>query len=106
MEIAEAQIHAVLEESLARLDEEHDTPEALYIRWELGACWVQHLQTQAGGTENEKDGLKKTEKVLEHGSSTVSEKNLSARTGLPTLKPLKKKELDSSLKTSGTIIML
>ncbi|CAK9258474.1 unnamed protein product [Sphagnum jensenii] len=102
LEIAEAQIHAVLEESLARLDEEHDTPEALYIRWELGACWVQHLQTQAGGTENEKDGLKKTEKVLEHGSSTVSEKNLSARTGLPTLKPLKKKELDSSLKTSGS----
>ncbi|CAK9197344.1 unnamed protein product [Sphagnum troendelagicum] len=102
LEIAEAQIHAVLEESLARLDEEHDTPEALYIRWELGACWVQHLQTQAGGTETEKDGLKKTEKVLEHGSSTVSEKNLSARTGLPTLKPLKKKELDSSLKTSGS----
>ncbi|CAM6035680.1 unnamed protein product [Sphagnum compactum] len=102
LEIAEAQIHAVLEESLARLNEEHDTPEALYIRWELGACWVQHLQTQAGGTENEKDGLKKTEKVLEHGSSTVSEKNLSARTGLPTLKPLKKKEFDSSLKTSGS----
>ncbi|WCJ30165.1 Tetratricopeptide repeat (TPR)-like superfamily protein [Euphorbia peplus] len=50
-----ALVRKVLEESLLKLQEESGK-QTKSIRWELGACWVQHLQNQASGkTESKKN---------------------------------------------------
>ncbi|KAL1548917.1 Protein REDUCED CHLOROPLAST COVERAGE 2 [Salvia divinorum] len=51
-------VRQVLTESLKTLQGDGSTLKKS-IRWELGACWVQHLQNQASG----KDELKKNEEV-------------------------------------------
>ncbi|EEF33979.1 protein REDUCED CHLOROPLAST COVERAGE 2 [Ricinus communis] len=51
---ARSLVRKVLEDSLLKLQEE-STKQTKSIRWELGACWVQHLQNQASGkTESKK----------------------------------------------------
>ncbi|RZC16715.1 Protein TSS isoform B [Glycine soja] len=73
-------VRKVLEESLLKLKEE-TTRHSKSIRWELGACWVQHLQNQATG---------KTEpKKAEEGKVEPAVKGLGKQGGL--LKELKKK---------------
>ncbi|CAA0814691.1 Tetratricopeptide repeat (TPR)-like superfamily protein [Striga hermonthica] len=47
-------VRQVLTESLQRLQEEECKP-TKSIRWELGACWVQHLQNQASGKDEPKN---------------------------------------------------
>ncbi|CAI8587235.1 unnamed protein product [Vicia faba] len=70
----------VLEESFLKLKEE-DTIQSKSIRWELGACWIQHLQNQA---------TEKTEpKKAEEAKLEPSVKGLGKQGGL--LKELKKK---------------
>lgn len=59
------------------------------IRWELGACWVQHLQNQASG----KTESKKTEEA----KVKPAVKGLGKQGGL--LKEIKKKIDDRSSKT-------
>ncbi|KAL8498489.1 hypothetical protein ACS0TY_021714 [Phlomoides rotata] len=61
------------------------------IRWELGACWMQHLQSQASG----KDEPKKNEEV----KVEPSVKGLGKHGGL--LKDLKKKSDDQINKTDS-----
>ena len=53
---ARALVRKVMVESLSKLEIETNEPKRS-IRWELGACWVQHLQTQVSG----KTDSKKTE---------------------------------------------
>lgn len=48
-------VRKVLSESLLKL-QAGDTKDAKSIRWELGACWVQHLQNQASGKTDSKKG--------------------------------------------------
>lgn len=73
-------VRKVLEESLQKLKEE-TTSHTKSIRWELGACWVQHLQNQATG---------KTEpKKAEEAKVEPAVKGLGKQGGL--LKELKKK---------------
>lgn len=73
-------VRKVLEESLLKLKEE-TTRHSKSIRWELGACWVQHLQNQATGkTEPKKEEEAKVEPAV---------KGLGKQGGL--LKELKKK---------------
>lgn len=76
-------IHRVMNGSLRGLQGEEFKP-TKSIRWELGACWVQHLQNQASG----KDELKKNEE--EKAEPAV--KGLGKHGGL--LKDLKKKSDD------------
>ncbi|XP_022770584.1 protein TSS isoform X2 [Durio zibethinus] len=45
-------VERLLEESLAKLEEE-ELEEKPFVRWELGACWIQHLQDQ-NNTEKDK----------------------------------------------------
>lgn len=74
-----------MQDSLAKLREEERDLDA-FVRWELGACWIQHLQDQ-----------KKTEK--EKKPSNEKTKNEMKVEGLGTpLKSLKnkKKTLDGS----------
>lgn len=73
-------VRKVMEESLARLQEE-PAKCTKSIRWELGACWVQHLQNQASGkTDSKKPDEAKPEQVV---------KGLGKQGGL--LKEIKKK---------------
>ncbi|XP_030456371.2 protein REDUCED CHLOROPLAST COVERAGE 2 [Syzygium oleosum] len=73
-------IRKVLGESLLKLQEE-PTKCTRSIRWELGACWVQHLQNQASG----KNDAKKTEE----SKLEPAVKGLGKQGGL--LKEIKKK---------------
>ncbi|CAI9101138.1 OLC1v1038397C1 [Oldenlandia corymbosa var. corymbosa] len=76
---SQAFVERLLEESLVKLQEEEVEKET-YIRWELGACWIQHLQDQ-----------KKTEK--EKKPSGEKAKNEMKVEGLGVnLKSLKKKK--------------
>ncbi|KAF5200411.1 Tss-like protein [Thalictrum thalictroides] len=88
---ARALVRRVLEGSLLKLQSE-DTSPKLSIRWELGACWVQHLQNQASG----KSDSKKTEEAKVE--PTV--KGLGKHGGL--LKEIKKKTDDKSTNIEQT----
>ena len=50
---ARALVRKVMVDSLSKLDVETNEPNRS-IRWELGACWVQHLQNQASGKTDSK----------------------------------------------------
>ncbi|XP_065848937.1 protein REDUCED CHLOROPLAST COVERAGE 2 [Euphorbia lathyris] len=57
-------VRKVLEESLLKLQDE-PRKQTKPIRWELGACWVQHLQNQASGkTESKKSEETKPEPAV------------------------------------------
>ncbi|XP_073312255.1 protein REDUCED CHLOROPLAST COVERAGE 1-like isoform X1 [Primulina huaijiensis] len=79
---SQAFVERILEDSLSKLREEETRTDA-FVRWELGACWVQHIQDQ-----------KKTEK--EKKTSQDKSKNELKVEGLGT--PLK--SLESKKKTS------
>lgn len=49
---AQAFIEKLLKQSLAKLEDE-ETDGTILMRWELGACWIQHLQDQ-NNTEKDK----------------------------------------------------
>lgn len=85
---ARSLVRKVLEESLLRLQEE-PTKKTKSIRWELGACWVQHLQNQAP----DKAESKKTEEP----KLEPAVKGLGKQGGL--LKEIKKKLDVKSAKT-------
>ncbi|KZV15077.1 clustered mitochondria protein [Dorcoceras hygrometricum] len=50
---SQAFVERILDESLSKLQEEETHTDA-FVRWELGACWVQHIQDQKK-TEKEKN---------------------------------------------------
>ncbi|KAL9224148.1 hypothetical protein vseg_000212 [Gypsophila vaccaria] len=57
-------VRTVMTESLAKLEAESNKP-VKSIRWELGACWVQHLQSQASAkVESKKTGDSKVEPAV------------------------------------------
>lgn len=66
-ELHSAQIFVkrILEESLNKLQEEEDR--GRFIRWELGACWIQHLQDQITAEKEKKKSNEKAkaEKTIE-----------------------------------------
>ncbi|XP_073028241.1 protein REDUCED CHLOROPLAST COVERAGE 1-like isoform X2 [Primulina eburnea] len=79
---SQAFVERILEDSLSKLGEEETHTDA-FVRWELGACWVQHIQDQ-----------KKTEK--EKKTSPDKAKNELKVEGLGTrLKSLKSKKKTS-----------
>lgn len=77
--IARNLITQVLDRSIERIDVEESKP-AKSIRWELGACWVQHLQNKDSGKDSKKTEEAKVEPAV---------KGLGKHGGL--LKDLKKK---------------
>ncbi|KAJ7979570.1 Tetratricopeptide repeat (TPR)-like superfamily protein [Quillaja saponaria] len=88
LQSARSLVRRVLEESLQKLHKE-STKHSRSIRWELGACWVQHLQNQdTGKTELRKAEDNKHEPAV---------KGLGKQGGL--LKELKKKMDTRSFKT-------
>lgn len=92
LQMAQAFVERQLEESLARLQDEKVEPDN-FVRWELGACWIQHLQDQKNSEKDKK-------------SSTEKGKNELKVQGLGTpLKSLKSKKIDgaSQLHPENTI---
>ncbi|XP_073126051.1 protein REDUCED CHLOROPLAST COVERAGE 1 isoform X2 [Henckelia pumila] len=84
---SQACVERILEDSLSKLGEEETHTDA-FVRWELGACWVQHIQDQ-----------KKTEK--EKKTSHDKAKNELKVEGLGTpLKSLKSKKKTSDKSTA------
>ncbi|GAB4838152.1 hypothetical protein Ancab_027681 [Ancistrocladus abbreviatus] len=77
---ARSVVRKVLEESLSKLQGEADK-HVRSIRWELGACWVQHLQNQTSG--------KMESKKAEEAKIEPAVKGLGKQGGL--LKEIKKK---------------
>ncbi|KAJ4958852.1 hypothetical protein NE237_025963 [Protea cynaroides] len=83
-------VRKVIGDSLAKLQEEANK-QRRSIRWELGACWVQHLQNQASG---------KTEsKITEEAKVEPNVKGLGKQGGL--LKEIRKKIDDKISKKTG-----
>lgn len=85
---ARSSVRRILKESLEKLEQEGSKFNKS-IRWELGACWVQHLQNQASG----KNDTKKQEEV----KVEPAVKGLGKQGGL--LKEIKKRTDSKSNKT-------
>ncbi|KAA8520744.1 hypothetical protein F0562_014984 [Nyssa sinensis] len=60
---ARAFVERLLEESLTRLQEEEVTGD-VFVRWELGACWIQHLQDQKSTEKDKKPSSEKAKKEM------------------------------------------
>ncbi|EPS62982.1 hypothetical protein M569_11806, partial [Genlisea aurea] len=56
---SQAFVEKLLEESIVKLQEEEHEKDA-FIRWELGACWIQHLQDQKKTEKEKKPSTEKT----------------------------------------------
>lgn len=81
-------IRSVIEQSLAKLEEEPAVSERS-IRWELGSCWVQHLQKHETPADNSSKDCK------DENGTELAVKGLGKR-----FKLLKKRE--KKLTMSGT----
>lgn len=117
---AQAFVENLLRESLERLESEEADLNS-FTRWELGACWIQHLQDQnntekekkSGGTEKEKkksasekvpketkvEGLGKPLKALKNSKHTpeASEKGSNEGDSLKGKDEVRENELLKSL---------
>ncbi|ONK81134.1 uncharacterized protein A4U43_C01F25660 [Asparagus officinalis] len=88
--VGQAFVEKLLNDSLARLDEEK-TDENVFMRWELGACWIQHLQDQKNAEKEKKPVADKDKK---HNSEKTKGETKVEGLGMP-LKFLKNtKKLD------------
>ncbi|ONM53049.1 Tetratricopeptide repeat (TPR)-like superfamily protein [Zea mays] len=58
---AQTFVEKLLKESLQKLEEEENVKHS-FMRWELGACWVQHLQDQKNSDKDKKQGGEKDKK--------------------------------------------
>jgi protein TIF31 len=83
---AQAFVENLLRESLKRLESEA-TDLNSFTRWELGACWIQHLQDQ-NNTEKEKKNVKAEKDKKKSTSEKVPKETKVEGLGKP-LKALK-----------------
>ncbi|KAK6918224.1 hypothetical protein RJ641_016646 [Dillenia turbinata] len=70
-------VERLLEDSLAKLQSE-EAGQDVFVRWELGACWIQHLQDQNNTEKDKKPSGEKAKgemKVEGLGSNLKSLKN-------------------------------
>lgn len=88
---AQAFVEGLLEESIAKLLEE-EVEKHIFVRWELGACWIQHLQDQNNTEKDKKPSTAKTKDEM---------KVEGLGTPLRSLKNNKKNSDGSNLKTQS-----
>lgn len=83
-------IKRVLIQSLSKLEDE-ETDNSIFFRWELGACWVQHLQDQKNAEKDKKQCADKDRKhAVEKGRHETKIEGLGKP--LKILKNSKKKQ--------------
>ncbi|CAL9081594.1 unnamed protein product [Musa textilis] len=97
---AQAFVEKLLSDSLVNLEEEKAECN-VSVRWELGACWIQHLQDQNNGEKDKKQAGEKDKKQT--GEKTKSETRIEGL-GKP-LKILKnhKKKPDFDEEKTSTV---
>ncbi|XP_027353234.1 protein TSS-like [Abrus precatorius] len=61
--VSHALVERLIKESLAKLEEEEHGLDN-FIRWELGACWIQHLQDQNNTEKDKKPSLDKAKNEM------------------------------------------
>lgn len=93
---AQALIEKLLKESLVELEKEETQPNH-FVRWELGACWIQHLQDQKNTEKDKKPSSEKAKnemKVEGLGTPLKSLKN-KKKQDMKTLKMQAKNDTSS-----------
>lgn len=63
LSVSSAFVKTLLEESLAKLEQE-DASLDQFVRWELGACWIQHLQDQKNADKDKKPSSEKAKNEM------------------------------------------
>lgn len=86
----------LLNDSLLKLEKE-EIKKDIFIRWELGACWIQHLQDQKNNTEKEKEKEKKSANKTERAKNEMKVEGLGSGTLLKSLKNNKKRSDGNNL---------
>lgn len=71
-------VKRILEESLTKLEEEKIGGDS-FIRWELGACWIQHLQDQKKSEKDKKPPSEKTKDEMKVEGLGIPLKSLKNR---------------------------
>ncbi|CAN8295947.1 unnamed protein product [Cochlearia groenlandica] len=71
-------VSKMLDESLVKLEEEDIDRESI-MRWELGACWIQHLQDQKNAEKDKKQTNEKSKKELKVEGLGKPLKSLNSR---------------------------
>ncbi|MCE3214681.1 hypothetical protein HAX54_053037, partial [Datura stramonium] len=71
-------VKRILEQSLAKLEEEKIEGDS-FIRWELGACWIQHLQDQKKSEKDKKSPVEKTKNEMKVEGLGIPLKSLKNR---------------------------
>lgn len=95
---SQASVERLLEESLANLEGE-ELEQDYFVRWELGACWIQHLQDQKNAEKDKKPSTEKGKKL-----STETEMKVEGLgTPLRSLKNNRKKLDESNMKMQSEI---
>lgn len=56
-------VERLIKESLAQLEEEEPNLDN-FVRWELGACWIQHLQDQNNTDKDKKPSVEKAKNEM------------------------------------------
>lgn len=103
---SEAFIERLLEESLSKLEEEEKEGDH-FVRWELGACWIQHLQDQKNADKDKKPSAEKAKhemKVEGLGTPLRSLKNNKKKSEGNNLKMLSKNSnahVDGAFREAG-----
>ncbi|KAF3654163.1 putative O-acyltransferase WSD1-like isoform 1 [Capsicum annuum] len=75
---SQAFVKRILEESLTKLEEEKIEGDS-FIRWELGACWIQHLQDQKKSEKDKKNPVEKTKNEMKVEGLGIPLKSLKNR---------------------------
>ncbi|CAN4111448.1 unnamed protein product [Withania somnifera] len=75
---SQAFVRRLLEESLTKLEEEKIEGDS-FIRWELGACWIQHLQDQKKSEKDKKKTAGKTKNEMKVEGLGIPLKSLKNR---------------------------
>ncbi|KAK4797103.1 hypothetical protein SAY86_029429 [Trapa natans] len=57
-------VEKLLEDSLAQLEKEEEEERSQLVRWELGACWIQHLQDQRNAEKDKKTADEKNKNAM------------------------------------------
>ncbi|XP_051146563.1 protein REDUCED CHLOROPLAST COVERAGE 1 [Andrographis paniculata] len=102
-------VERLLEDSLTKLQEEESRNDA-FVRWELGACWIQHLQDQKKTEKEKKPSNEKTKnqmKVEGLGTPLKSLKNRKKNSngGTTDLQPENFKSVADEVKDEAKIAM-
>ncbi|KAH7422615.1 hypothetical protein KP509_12G017100 [Ceratopteris richardii] len=102
MKMAESTVAKVLQESLTDIEME-DSRKDVCIRWELGACWVQHLQSQISADKTDKktsNGVNNGESHSAKGSGKANETPKSVKNS--TSGDINEKVLPSAVESNTT----